>query len=121
MASRQNFLQSLSNRKALLALDQITTGQTYTVSHEGIGQYALGGPSACGIIAMNCVRHILNLEKDGFTDNQLVTKLLEKETMEVCQFECLSSNLPNNCDYRLITGHTVSMQPLDGRKPFGSK
>lgn len=53
------------------------------VSFPGLSQYSMGGPSACGLIAMNCVRMVLSMECEGKTGRSLFTDMLKKETVVV--------------------------------------
>ncbi len=57
--------------------------EVQVVSFPGLSQYSMGGPSACGLIAMNCVRKILSLESEGKTGRKLINEMLKAETVRV--------------------------------------
>lgn len=65
-------------------LQDIFNGKGHTSTHAGSSQYSrAGSSSACGLAAMNCARHILRLERQGLTGDELLDTILNKETMEV--------------------------------------
>ena len=66
------------------ALQRALDGGEYLCTHAGSSQYSVtGSSSACGLAAMNCVRYILSLERQGLAGPKLVERLMLKETMEV--------------------------------------
>jgi regulator of replication initiation timing len=64
---------------------RILAGTQQTVSFPGRSQYAAGGggASACGLAAFNCVRIILSRERDGIRAAELVSSMVDRETIEV--------------------------------------
>lgn len=98
------------NRTKARILEHILSGKDYIVSHENTSQYAMGGLSSCGIVAMNCIRHVLTLEKDGCTGEDLVVKLTQQATVDVRRFHTLSTL------FTVLTrkpGNNDSLQLLD--------
>lgn len=84
MAGRDHlWAQWMRTKARTRTIDHILSGKEYIASHDNTSQYALGGPSSCGIVAMNCIRHVLSLEKDGCTGEDLVTKMTEKDIVDV--------------------------------------
>ncbi|KAL5531088.1 hypothetical protein ACEPAG_3964 [Sanghuangporus baumii] len=64
-------------------IQRILGGDSYLCSHAGSSQYSAdGSSSACGLAAMNCIRHVLSYERQGTAGPELIEKLLSNETME---------------------------------------
>ncbi|EJD00190.1 uncharacterized protein FOMMEDRAFT_159840 [Fomitiporia mediterranea MF3/22] len=64
-------------------LQRVLGGEECLCTHAGLSQYSRSGsPSACGLAAMNCVRYLLSLERQGMSSPELVNKMVTKESME---------------------------------------
>lgn len=89
-------MQRMRAKARTRTIDHILSGNEYIVSHDNTSQYALGGPSSCGIVAMNCIRHVLSLEKDGCIGEDLVATMTEKDIVDVRWLRLLSILLYSN-------------------------
>lgn len=68
-------------------LARLLQGETeLVVSHPGRSQYSApgSGASACGLAALNCVRLVLQAERDGVCGIELLEHILKQEFSEVC-------------------------------------
>lgn len=66
-------------------VENIATGELvdYVVAH-GRSQYSgAGGPSACGLAAMNCARVILLKERAGLRGDALLEEMMKESTADV--------------------------------------
>ncbi|TDL23182.1 hypothetical protein BD410DRAFT_721585 [Rickenella mellea] len=61
---------------------KILGGDVVVVSHPGLSQYTRGTPSSCGIAALNCVRLVLDLERNGVTEVNLLKAMMERRLMD---------------------------------------
>ena len=66
-------------------IDDILNGEitNYIVAH-GRSQYSgSGGPSACGLAAMNCARVVLQKELAGIRGDALLGEMMKESTTDV--------------------------------------
>ncbi|KZT12603.1 uncharacterized protein LAESUDRAFT_739975 [Laetiporus sulphureus 93-53] len=74
------------------------------VSHAGRSQYSRigGGVSACGLAALNCARVILDMERTGLRNENIIREIMKRETLEEVLRPCLSWSRPAHLDVEEI-------------------
>lgn len=83
------------------------------VSFPGLSQYSMGGPSACGLIAMNCVRMFLSMESERTTRRELLKDMLRKETVSVSLLWSAISGGPPIFIHSLCAENSIHLRVLD--------
>lgn len=71
-------------------ISNLTKGQRYVYSPDGTSQYVQGGPSTCGLAALNASRIILGREEQGTTGAALLESLVTRSSLEVWNIPIVS-------------------------------
>ena len=61
------------------AIRALLSNEKYVHTLPGTSQYVQGGPSACGLAALNAARIILGKNQDGKRDAELVDDIVSSE------------------------------------------
>lgn len=63
-------------------MNDLMNGQEVVVSFPGMSQYGLqgSGASACGLAAMNCVRLLLRMARQGMSGEDLIMRAMTQQT-----------------------------------------
>ncbi len=69
-------------------VEELLRGNGQIISFPGTSQYSQGSNSGCGLAAFNCARTLLGWDMQGMSPDQILWKMGEKKTMEVCS--CIS-------------------------------
>ncbi|KAI5122455.1 hypothetical protein M0805_008766 [Coniferiporia weirii] len=76
--------QDKTSHSLAAKLQSVFSGEELICTHAGISQYSQSSlsSSACGLAGMNCIRHLLALEREGTRGDALLAEILQRGTME---------------------------------------
>lgn len=78
-----NIFGSTTNTEVLRNIKEGIPYKDYVCTHAGTSQYSDGfSSSACGLVSMNFIQHILTLEVDGMTGDALAARMTQKEFLD---------------------------------------
>ncbi|KAF8648229.1 hypothetical protein AX16_006366 [Volvariella volvacea WC 439] len=101
-------------------IQKLERGDWLTVWHAGTSQYLQASTSACGLAAMNCGRMAVVKEQNGLRFDDLVSFMMEKETMteilSICPLWVTPAHLTAEDIYRMPYFQSVlhTQAVLDG-------
>jgi FtsZ-binding cell division protein ZapB len=75
-------LETPTSTRSQPRIDEILSGQEFVSSFSGRHQYAIGGVSACGLVALNCARRIFEKESEGLHGRDMLNGLMCREACE---------------------------------------
>lgn len=64
-------------------LNTLANGSRFVSSYDGTSQYSSGGPSACGLAAMNAVRNVFQYHRKGCVNSDLLNAMNRQQFHEV--------------------------------------
>jgi hypothetical protein len=86
MVSQQRFEESASPHPDF-NVQRLFEGTPFVVSFSDTSQYAQGGntASSCGLISLNAVRMVLDVERNGIRNVKLLEHISSRKFVEVCE------------------------------------